>query len=129
MGYYTTFTLDCYDNRANSFDISFETELGKALTAVLYEINSSYFDDDFDLKTLPYQEWKWYDHDEDMVKLSLRFPDYTFILEGIGEENGDLWRTVYHNGQLEQLKVKIVYEMPQSDFAQIVYDIYDDVEE
>ena len=129
MGYYTNYTLDCYDNHANSFDISFATEFGKALTAALYEINPDYFDDDFSLTTLPYQEWKWYDHDEDMVKLSLRFPDYTFILEGVGEENGDLWRTVYHNGQYEQLNVKIVYEMPQSDFAQIVYNIYNDVEE
>ena len=92
MGYYTNYTLDCYDNHANSFDISFATEFGKALTAALYEINPDYFDDDFSLTTLPYQEWKWYDHDEDMIKLSLRFPDYTFILEGEGEENGDLWR-------------------------------------
>ena len=129
MGYYTTFTLNCYDNRVNSFDISFETELGKALTAALNEINPYYFDNDFDLKTLSYDSWKWYDHDEDMVKLSLRFPNYTFILEGEGEETGDLWRTIYHDGKLERLNVKIVYEKPQSDFAKIVYDIYDDVEE
>ena len=128
MGYYTTFTLNCYDNHANSFDISFETELGKALTAALHEINPYYFDDDFDLKTLSYDSWKWYDHDEDMVKLSLRFPNYTFILEGEGEENGDLWRTIYHDGKLERLNVKIVYEKPHSDFAKIVYDIYDDIE-
>ena len=128
MGYCTTFTLNCYDNHANSFDISFETELGKALIAALHEINPYYFDDDFDLKTLSYDSWKWYEHDEDMVKLSLRFPDYTFILEGEGEENGDLWRTIYHDGQLERLNVKIVYEKPQSDFAKIVYDIYDDIE-
>lgn len=128
MGYYTNFTLDCYDNHAYSFDISFKTELGKALTAALHEINPYYFEDDFDLKTLSYDSWKWYDHDEDMVKLSIRFPNYTFILEGEGEETGDLWRTIYHDGQLERLNVKIVYEKPRSDFAQIVYDIYDDVE-
>lgn len=129
MGYYTHFMLDCYDNRANSFDISFETDLGKALTAALHEINPDYFDYDFSLMTLPYQEWKWYDHDEDMIELSKRFPDYTFILEGEGEENGDLWRNVYHDGQMESLYVKIIYKKPESDFAQIVYDIYDDVEE
>ena len=128
MGYLTTFTLDCYDNHANSFDISFETDFGKTLTAALHEINPYYFDDDFDLKTLSYDSWKWYDHDEDMVKLSLRFPNYTFILEGEGEEIGDLWRTIYHDGQLERLNVKIIYEKPQSDFAKIVYDIYDDIE-
>ena len=129
MGYLTTFTLNCYDNRVNSLDISFETDFGKELTMALHEINPYYFEDDFDLKTLSYDSWKWYDHDEDMVKLSLRFPEYTFILEGEGEENGDLWRTIYHDGKLERLNVKIVYEKPQSDFAKIVYDIYDDVEE
>ena len=129
MGYLTTFTLNCYDNHANSFDISFETDFGKTLTAAFHEINPYYFDDDFDLKTLSYDSCKWYDHDEDMVKLSLRFPEYTFILEGEGEEKGDLWRTIYHNGQLERLNVKIVYEKPHSNFAKIVYDIYDDVEE
>lgn len=30
---------------------------------------------------------------------------------------------------MEELNVKIVYKKPKSDFAQIVYDIYDDVEE
>ena len=94
MGYLTTFTLNCYDNRVNSFDISFETDFGKALTAALHEINPYCFEEDFDLKTLSYDSWKWYDHDEDMVKLSLRFPNYAFILEGAGEENGDLWRTI-----------------------------------
>ena len=128
MGYLTTFTLDCYDNHTNSLDISFETDFGKALTAALHEINPYYFEDDFDLKTLSYDSCKWYDHDEDMVKLSLRFPNYTFILEGEGEETGDLWKTIYHDGKLERLNVKIVYEKPQSDFAKIVYDIYDDIE-
>ena len=129
MGYYTNFTLNCYDNHANSFDISFETDFGKDLTAALHEINPYYFEDDFDLKTLSYDSCKWYDHDEDMVKLSLRFPNYTFILESEGEENGDFGRTIYHDGQLERLNVKIVYEKPHSDFAKIVYDIYDDMEE
>ena len=111
MGYYTTFTLNCYDNHINSLDISFETDFGKALTAALHEINPYYFEDDFDIKTLSYDSCKWYDHDEDE-----------------GEETGDLWKTIYHDGKLERLNVKIVYEKPQSDFAKIVYDIYDDIE-
>ena len=128
MGYYTNFTLNCYDNCASSFDISSKTEFGRALTAALHEINPYYFDDDFDLKTLPDDYLKWYDHDEDMIKLSLRFPDYIFILEGDGEDSSDLWRTIYYDGQSERLNVKTIYEKPQSDFAKIVYNIYDDVE-
>ena len=48
MGYYTNFTLNCYDNCSSSFDISSKTESGRALTAALHEINPGYFDDDFD---------------------------------------------------------------------------------
>ena len=33
---------------------------------------------------------KWYGHEDDMRKLSKRFPDYLFVLEGEGEEAGKM---------------------------------------
>jgi len=42
---------------------------------------------------------KWYHYDEDMVKLSKKFPQYRFILFGDGEESLDVWRKMYGNGQ------------------------------
>ena len=49
-------------------------------------------------------EMRWYDHSEDMQKLSLRFPGVVFALHGDGEESGDLWVEYHHNGraQIEQ---------------------------
>lgn len=38
---------------------------------------------------------KWYDHIEDMIKLSKVFPETLFILDGWGEELGDVWRELY----------------------------------
>lgn len=42
---------------------------------------------------------KWYDHIEDMIKLSKVFPETLFILDGWGEELGDVWRELYMDGE------------------------------
>ena len=42
---------------------------------------------------------KWYDHIEDMIKLSRVFPETLFILDGWGEELGDVWRELYMDGE------------------------------
>lgn len=42
---------------------------------------------------------KWYDHVEDMIKLSKVFPETLFILDGWGEELGDVWRELYMDGE------------------------------
>lgn len=42
---------------------------------------------------------KWYDHVEDMIKLSKVFPETLFILDGWGEEIGDVWREFYMDGE------------------------------
>ena len=42
---------------------------------------------------------KWYDHVEDMIKLSKVFPETLFILDGWGEEIGDVWRELYMDGE------------------------------
>ena len=53
---------------------------------------------------------KWYDHDEDMLNLSLSFPEYVFILDGEGEESGDVWRSFYKNGK--DYTWRLDYELP-----------------
>lgn len=42
---------------------------------------------------------KWYDHVEDMIKLSKVFPETLFIFDGWGEEIGDVWRELYMDGE------------------------------
>ncbi len=43
-------------------------------------------------------EGKWYEYEEDMIKLSAAFPDFTFVLEGCGEERSDWWVGTWENG-------------------------------
>jgi len=52
---------------------------------------------------------KWYEHDEDMIRLSKQYPDYVFQLDGDGEESDDFWRTYYKNGKKQEVDVKRVY--------------------
>jgi hypothetical protein len=43
---------------------------------------------------------KWYEHDDDMLKLSKEFPEVTFILSGEGEESDDMWESKYKDGKM-----------------------------
>lgn len=58
---------------------------------------------------------KWYDCDKDMLKLSKLFPEITFIVNGIGEENYwkdkntlilDIWSKQYKDGDVSNRGIK-----------------------
>ena len=55
------------------------------------------------------ESMKWYDHDKHMLDLSRRFPDEVFILTGVGEEDGDIWRSVYKNGNSKSQNAVITF--------------------
>lgn len=55
-------------------------------------------------------EIKWYDHDDDMLKLSLQFPDNVFDLYGEGEEATDMWHTYYKNGKMQHCPASIEFD-------------------
>jgi hypothetical protein len=108
MGYYTDYSIRCEppvkdENIAFAMnelfgDITGYGPLGEILWATLD--HSSY-----------YNNLKWYDHHDDMEEFSRMYPEYTFHLEGIGEEQGDLWKKEYKDGVLVKfLKGVITYE-------------------
>lgn len=96
MGYYTRYELK----------ISPESEIIRAVIEdegdVYYAIGD-YAD-----------SYKWYDHEQDMRDLSVRFPDHLFELRGEGEDTGDIWRKYFKNGKM------------QSCFAQITFEPFDE---
>lgn len=53
---------------------------------------------------------KWYDHDRDMRLISQKHPETIFILEGEGEESGDIWKKYYLNGKFQTAKAVVTYE-------------------
>lgn len=42
---------------------------------------------------------KWYDHEIEMIESSKNHPDTVFVLDGMGEDSGDVWRKFYFNGR------------------------------
>jgi hypothetical protein len=56
------------------------------------------------------EQCKWYESDEDMKKISKKYPLTIFVLEGEGEESGDLWKKYFLNGKMQEAKAKITYD-------------------
>lgn len=56
------------------------------------------------------EECKWYDCKEDVLAFSKKHPDILFLLEGEGEEAGDVWRLYARNGKSCYQKAKMVFE-------------------
>ena len=95
MGYYTDYKLTVWDKDGDEVDKSYPvySELEKTFRQV-FEVNKKYTYNPF--RDLLYGEnLKWYDHEVDMKKVALQFPDYTFELEGLGED-GYMWIKGWH---------------------------------
>lgn len=94
MGYQTDFEL--------SFDHAAE-ELTPEILSFLRKVTGYQWEDCYLFAAT------WYDHDDDMLALSLAYPDILFTLEGNGEDNGDLWITYYKNGKMQECAAEVVY--------------------
>lgn len=100
MGYYTNYRLNvCPSTMADA-----EKE---RLLDSLKDCGAS-FEGDIEYGWEAYA--KWYDRDEDMVRISTDFPGFIFELYGSGEFEDDRWVSYYKNGICETCRGKIVYE-------------------
>jgi len=65
------------------------------------------------------KEGKWYEHEEDMKKISADFPGIDFVLEGLGERRDDWWIKVFRDGELvsEHYAEIIAPKCPKMYFA------------
>jgi hypothetical protein len=101
MGYYTDYKLE-YKG-----DLDQET-----LVARLSEVSGYGWGDDL---TLP--DVKWYEHDHHMEVISQEYPDILFILNGEGEESGDIWRKYFKNGLAKYDRAELSF--PEFDESQL----------
>lgn len=86
MGYYTYFTI----NKIKGSDKDFDN-----LLKDIDEETGLRFSEDTT------QEAKWGDYEEDCLKLSKKYPDLIFQIDGDGENSDDLWAERFHNGDCE----------------------------
>lgn len=112
MGYYTEFSLEIETNRHPLSEImkaikeDEDTFYGiERPTVHQLEDNTPY--QNCCLGT--YTEVKWYNEEADMIEFSKRFPAATFTVEGHGEEEGDIWRHRYRNGNVMYQHAIIVW--------------------
>jgi hypothetical protein len=94
MGYYTQYEIEYVDG----------AEEDQVLSAI--HTVSGYSSIDCD-------GIKWYDHEEDMRKVSLMFPDATICISGIGEEQPDMWKKWFRNGKMKTANATITYNEPK----------------
>jgi len=103
MGYYTTYNLEV---KTLEFNDHQDQDVIIAELRTKNE-NAAYA---FDEHGGAEESTKWYDHDTDLIEFSKGKMDALFVLEGTGEEAGDLWRTYYLNGQKQICKAKITFD-------------------
>lgn len=82
MGYYTRHQLTIIEG--DNYTTDYEQEIAEV---------TQYFNCFED-------EIKWYDQEKDMIKYSKKHPNTTFMIEGEGEDSGDIWRAYYKNGKM-----------------------------
>jgi hypothetical protein len=102
MGYYTNFKISIHKNEkqtANDLEV---------FQLMLERETDGYTFDNYGGKLST--NGKWYDFDENMAAVSKKFPHITFLLEGEGEEAGDLWKRYYKNGKRQECPARIVYD-------------------
>jgi hypothetical protein len=96
MGYYTSHALTILEGD-NSLIQKFREENEEAFHA---------FDEDGNSEGIT----KWYDSDEDLINFSKKHPEALFMLEGDGEENGDLWKLYVQNGKFQRCGAKVTFD-------------------
>lgn len=90
MGYYTNFKITV-------------PEEAKLTEEILEEASGGYGWERYKKGTefRSAESYKWYECTDDMKALSSRaeYKDMLFIVEGEGEESGDIWKAYYKNGK------------------------------
>lgn len=67
------------------------------------EVLSELDEDPFECET------KWYEHEEEMLAVSRKYPSVLFTLQGQGEEADDLWRKYFYDGKVQRTEAVITF--------------------
>jgi len=112
MGYYTDFSMEIYDSdgqcvigtihsERDIHDIVMYPEQHRTDVVEALRYIKEHSDEYYGL--LGEERCTWYDHQDEMKKVSNNYPDLVFILHGEGEEQGDIWTAYFCNGKCEKI--------------------------
>ena len=127
MGYYTEYTLVIDNSQVKD-------EIEKKKQSEIEEIQQSNISDELKMRLIkdvektyntsivtqsdvidfltydPFEDQcKWYEHTEDMRKISKIYQNVIFSLYGNGEEDGDMWVKYFMNGKVQTEDAVITY--------------------
>lgn len=102
MGYYTDYEISI-EKHNSAIDVTDPTFV-ETVVGHLNEISDYEFDEDLEISGV-----KWYDWESDMRKLSAEFPAVLFIVDGNGEEDGDIWRAYITDGKVQCERARIQF--------------------
>jgi hypothetical protein len=108
MGYCTRYTLTAVPPSLAPTDplVTVLGEKPRALPDFVAEVVAL---EDYD----PFEDsCKWYDHEDHMITISKRHPTILFVLDGFGEEDGDIWRKYFRAGKKYRSETKISFTLP-----------------
>ena len=106
MGYYTYYALSVEPSPVSN-QTKLSEELQKRLNA---EVDKMQVFDYGDAEGGWSGEAKWYDHNEDMISLSHRFPEVLFTLYGNGEDSEDMWYAYFLDGSIQEAPVQFDHD-------------------
>jgi hypothetical protein len=95
VGYYTRYEL-------HIVEIGKE-DMSAILNDELYDVPVSAFVDG------SADDYKWYQHEDEMRAFSKKYPTALFQLSGIGEEKGDYWFKYFKAGKMQKCPGRVVY--------------------
>lgn len=110
MGYYTDFSLTFQGDEndiKNITSILLDEDYPENCPDNIEPISYSFHKSGDELKL---GGVKWYEYKENMKSLSAAFPNVLFILNGWGEETGDIWRNFFKDGKVQVAKTQIVFD-------------------
>lgn len=106
MGYYTQFELEIVKGESGVKEECTACNGTGGVTKDLITLLCEKYED-LEYTIQSGESSKWYDHEEDMLKISKLYPDVVFKLSGEGEEPGDIWVKYFQNGKVQSDKAVI----------------------
>ena len=124
MGYYTKYYLEIYESfedmeKENYYKNKPVQDYDKIATTLEELINGRPLSEESDTEDIINRVilsdiMKWYNNEEDLIKLSTLFPKYFFLLHGFGEDSDDIWRAYAHNGKYVYAPAIITFPAPKA---------------
>jgi len=112
MGYYTNYTIQVLNKNGDNITDEMESERDfedivmwpNDYPPEIDDIIIDFLQGDRFYGLLTDGNCKWYDHEEVMKDLSIKYPGLIFMLKGVGEEQGDIWAKYFYNGKMKSVK-------------------------